>query len=104
VSRALKIKIGVLWNVIPSNLVEVHRELRESSECGRVCGQHDREDSHFQNSVPTNAKTTGNYPISKLNREFVCIIYVIVYKENEFLKYNLNECSEVILCVIRNMI
>jgi len=49
-------------------------------------------------------KTTGNNQISKLNREFVCIIYVIAYKENEFLKYNLNECSEVILCIIRNMI
>jgi len=104
VSRALKIKIGVLWDVIPSNLVEVHRQLRKSSEYGRVRGQHDREDSYFQNSVPTNSKTTGNNQISKLNREFVCIIYVIVYKENEFLKYNLNECSEVILCVIRNMI
>jgi hypothetical protein len=67
-------------------------------------GQHDREDSHFQNSVLTNAKTTGNNQISKQNREFVCIIYVIVYKENEFLKYNLNECSEVILCIIRDMI
>ena len=36
--------------------------------------------------------------------EFICIIYVTVYKENEFLKYNLNECSEVILCIIRDMI
>jgi len=54
--------------------------------------------------VPTNVKTTGNNHISKQNSAFVCIIYVIVYKENEFLKYNLNECSEVILCIIRDMI
>jgi hypothetical protein len=104
VSRALKIKMGFLWDVIPCNLVEVHLELRKSSEYGRVRGQHDTEDSPFQNSVPTNAKTTGNNKILKQNRECVCIIYVIVYKENEFLKYNLNECSGVILCIIRDMI
>jgi len=58
-------KIGFLWDMIPCALVEVRRELRESSQYGRVRGQHDREDSHFQNNVPTNAKTKGNNQISK---------------------------------------
>ena len=50
-----------------------------------------------QDIMPAKVKTTGNKHIQKQKRGFECIIYIIVYKENEFLKHNLNECSEVIL-------